>query len=52
MKASVADAAGMVVSPTGAACDIRAPIYFGRSRERVTSRPPVHQLPIRHGHNV
>jgi hypothetical protein len=28
MKASVADAAKMDASPTGAACDIRAPIYF------------------------
>ncbi len=28
MKASVADAAGMDASPTGAACDIRAPICF------------------------
>jgi len=28
MKASVADAAGRDAPPTGAACDIRAPIYF------------------------
>ena len=28
MKASVADAVGMDVSPNGVACDTRAPIYF------------------------
>ena len=53
MKAPVADAAGKDASPSGAARDTHAPIIVlvGHARQ-VPSRPPDHQLPIRHGHNV
>jgi hypothetical protein len=53
MKTSIADAAGMDASPTGAALDTHAPAKSSAGRERhVPSRPPTHQLPIRHGHIV
>ena len=53
MKASVADAAGMDTSPTGATCDIRAPsIFCAVTRGRCPRVRPDRQLPIRCGHNV